>query len=389
MQNRGELTSTINFTFISDSIFPRFISTIIRKDLDFGSDHYPIITTKNIEKDDLSLFNNKEKIRNYNKVNYSRLKESFIKNLALLNPAKDLLEPKELETYISNNLLRFINLLGEDSTPLYTPNTFRKTWWTKETSLLIKEARKKRKLLANKLITKEEYKESLRLKERTIKIAKEAYYRKELENLSKDPKDYQKYARFTRDKLGKPPELPIIPNLKDKDNNKESTSYSTKVELLASSFYPNPLEADLGDISTYNYPEELPTDNYITTKEVLSIFKRIKAKSAPGIDKIPNSFLKKIGETGETLLKEELLKENLFYKAITILINSSWKYSYFPTIFKRAKSICLKKPGKSDYTSPKAWRPIALLNTLGKIIELATSIKIRDLAEKYTLLPPN
>ena len=107
----------------------------------------------------------------------------------------------------------------------------------------------------------------------------------------------------------------------DKDN-KESSTYDKKVELLAKSFYLDPLEVDLSNIFFYNYLELLKTDNFITYKEILLIFNKLKSKSAPGIDKIPNSFLKLIGKTGESLLKEKAIKENLFYKAIIILINS-------------------------------------------------------------------
>lgn len=47
----------------------------------------------------------------------------------------------------------------------------------------------------------------------------------------------------------------------------------------------------------------------------------------------------------------------------------------------------LKKPGKGDYTSPSAYRPIALLNTLGKVLEAVISNRIKFIAETYNLLP--
>ena len=49
--------------------------------------------------------------------------------------------------------------------------------------------------------------------------------------------------------------------------------------------------------------------------------------------------------------------------------------------------MALKKPGKEDYTIPKAYRPIALLNTLGKTLESIVAKKITYLAEKHRLLP--
>ena len=48
----------------------------------------------------------------------------------------------------------------------------------------------------------------------------------------------------------------------------------------------------------------------------------------------------------------------------------------------------LKKPDKPDYTLPKAYRPIALLNTLGKALEGVTAAKLSTWAEELKLLPP-
>jgi len=48
--------------------------------------------------------------------------------------------------------------------------------------------------------------------------------------------------------------------------------------------------------------------------------------------------------------------------------------------------VMLKKPGKSDYTSPSSYRPIALLNTLRKFLKAVISNRIKFTAETYDLL---
>jgi hypothetical protein len=58
-----------------------------------------------------------------------------------------------------------------------------------------------------------------------------------------------------------------------------------------------------------------------------------------------------------------------------------------PNHFKSVCTVMLKKPGKSDYSSPSAYRPIALLNTLGKTLEAVISNRIKYIAETYDLLP--
>lgn len=49
----------------------------------------------------------------------------------------------------------------------------------------------------------------------------------------------------------------------------------------------------------------------------------------------------------------------------------------------------LRKPGKPNYTVPKAYRPIALLNTLAKLLSAITAEQLMFYAEKHNLLPPN
>ena len=52
-----------------------------------------------------------------------------------------------------------------------------------------------------------------------------------------------------------------------------------------------------------------------------------------------------------------------------------------------ANTIALKKIDKGDYTTRKAYRPIALLNTLSKVMESIIGSKITYLVEKHRLLP--
>lgn len=51
--------------------------------------------------------------------------------------------------------------------------------------------------------------------------------------------------------------------------------------------------------------------------------------------------------------------------------------------------IPLRKPGKPDYTIPKAFRPISLLPTISKGLEAVIANRLSFLAEKHSLLPVN
>ncbi|OJJ88808.1 uncharacterized protein ASPGLDRAFT_91047, partial [Aspergillus glaucus CBS 516.65] len=75
---------------------------------------------------------------------------------------------------------------------------------------------------------------------------------------------------------------------------------------------------------------------------------------APGASGVPNEYLKLLGRP--------------LAAALAALTQGCWDWEYFPKVFKTARTVVLRKPGKTDYQNPGAWRPIALLETLGKVV---------------------
>jgi hypothetical protein len=69
-------------------------------------------------------------------------------------------------------------------------------------------------------------------------------------------------------------------------------------------------------------------------------------------------------------------------------MQASLDIGYFPRTFKETTTIVLQKPGKPDYTVPKAYRPIiALENRIGKVFESIMAETISYLTETHDLLP--
>ena len=52
---------------------------------------------------------------------------------------------------------------------------------------------------------------------------------------------------------------------------------------------------------------------------------------------------------------------------MTQATNQQIDLGYYPRKWKMASIVILRKSGKPDYSVPEAYRPISLLNTLGKI----------------------
>ncbi|RFU33141.1 hypothetical protein B7463_g3176, partial [Scytalidium lignicola] len=94
-------------------------------------------------------------------------------------------------------------------------------------------------------------------------------------------------------------------------------------------------------------PPEWPK---ITEWEVTEALRYVPPDKAPGEDDIPNRVLKTVAEELAPTLTE--------------LFNASLRLGYCLEHFRKSVTVILRKPGKPDYSSPKAYRPIALMNTL-------------------------
>ena len=69
------------------------------------------------------------------------------------------------------------------------------------------------------------------------------------------------------------------------------------------------------------------------------------------------------------------------------LFQACWDLSYHPRAFHRAITVFIPKEDKEDYSDPSAYRPIALLSTLGKALESVVASRLKNISEKSSLLP--
>ena len=52
-------------------------------------------------------------------------------------------------------------------------------------------------------------------------------------------------------------------------------------------------------------------------------------------------------------------------------------------------TIVLRKPGKPQYDVPKAYRPIALMNMMGKVLSAIVAEDMTYMCKQYSLFPDN
>jgi len=89
-------------------------------------------------------------------------------------------------------------------------------------------------------------------------------------------------------------------------------------------------------------------------EEVQEAIRGLKVSKAPGPNGIPNRALKHLPQRAVSLL--------------VLTFNAIFLTHHFPTAWKHARVISILKPGK-DLALPSFYRPISLLDTIGKIFE--------------------
>jgi len=127
-------------------------------------------------------------------------------------------------------------------------------------------------------------------------------------------------------------------------------SVEDTMKILLDTFVPE-------DPNTVDFTEHGPIERYtlVTEEQVKNAIWRMKPSRAPGLDGISAGILRKAWPVMRGI--------------ITDLMNRCLESATFPNCWKTAKLVIIPKPGKKDMTSPKAYRPISLLPTIGKALE--------------------
>ena len=86
---------------------------------------------------------------------------------------------------------------------------------------------------------------------------------------------------------------------------------------------------------------------------------------------------------------KHILSNNTYAVSILFLANTCLLLHHWPRHFKKLVSIIIPKPNKPVYDISKVFRPIILLNTLGKLIEKMIVRRLQFDAVKYGILHPN
>ena len=125
---------------------------------------------------------------------------------------------------------------------------------------------------------------------------------------------------------------------------------------------------------TTHRPPGLPESELVSTAELVRVIRRLRVAATPGLDGISVLCLRKCMMT--------------LLPWILSLCNASLTLAYFPKAWRRAKVIALRKPRKDAYDTPRAYRPISLLSSVGKIVEMLMNYRIMRRLERQHALTP-
>ena len=364
--------SRIDQVFISDHSTDMLITCdMLPEHRGIRTDHLPILTKLNLD----AASETPMAHRNFRAVDWERFQKALDRNLTRLSPPSLINTQTQLDAACANITSALQDTIKAE-VPVTTICAKSKRWWTKELSTMRKEANKLGRLSHTHRDKPFHYAHAAhadadKLYHKTVKSTKLRHWRDWLER-AEDP------DIWTVQKLLAAPATDggsaRIPALKYKVDNEQRTASANeeKGQVLAKSFFPaKPLQEQTEP--NVDYPPQCEKAGKITRESITRQLRKLKPYKAPGPDGIPNIVLTKCAD---------LLVDRLHH-----IFTAIYDKKLYHAPWKNFTAIVLRKPGKANYDIPKAYRPIALINTMWKVLTAILANQLTHFAEKHRLLP--
>ncbi|APA14489.1 hypothetical protein SS1G_06411 [Sclerotinia sclerotiorum 1980 UF-70] len=374
--------SVLDLTLATDSVSPYITDWQVLPDL--GSDHLSILfevkgtlsRTTNIAQP--ARFNTKladwEKFANTLKSKISistTLNSSEYLNIATSesNSLDSLLDKSQYIQVLdeaAKEFTRIITYSAETSIPRIKSTKRAKPWWSPELKALRKRlsnAFENAKICPEDDMFKKIYQSARNHYFQAIKTAKKNHWNEFLEK--EDTQSIFKAMSYTKDI-----QTERIPNIRSNPSKLEN-SFEGKCSAFRSTLFPPPPFTPPPNWESYKQSKKWEWPDLTESELLNACSAKIKGKT-PGPD----------GITQDIIIQAYKAIPKAFFTLFSHLIN----LGYHPSCWKQATGAILKKPSKPDYSAPKAYRVIALLNCLGKISERILAQRLSYLAETTQLL---
>jgi ribonuclease HI len=149
--------------------------------------------------------------------------------------------------------------------------------------------------------------------------------------------------------------------------------HQDKVDALRHELLPQP--PDLPEVPDTDFTaranNEIPWISFSST-EVLNALQSTNPRKAPGPSQIGFDILRWAWEANSDIF--------------TSLLTACANHGYHPQIWRQSIAIALRKPNKPDYSEPRAYRFIQLLECLGKILEKMMATRLSHYINTHKLV---
>ena len=213
--------STIDLSFVSVSLLNSFIFFQINLNFHTGLDHKLVQTILSLE--------TPKKARTCQR-NWRILDPDQVRKEAGNLPSIPFLLSRERVDNYLEVLDKALQEVVDKTTQPLRDSRYTTFWWNQE----IKEKTKEERRLRRKVFQNQEsvYKleEVIKEKKYLIKKAKRNTFRTQLQNMA-DIQQYWRIVKWGKEKVGKPPELPIVPEL-TKPDRRTARTFTEKAEMF-------------------------------------------------------------------------------------------------------------------------------------------------------------
>ena len=259
------------------------------------------------------------------------------------------------------------------------PSNNAKPWWDQDLSEAAKRVSNARSLHQEYQKTTGEFNPNIQADitrsrnffKRLCKFKKKTWAIKVLEDATtKDIWSFPKWSKGTR--------VYPTPPISQGPDQPKATTHEDKCEALRRELYQPPpnLEHNFNPDVTSRLIDDLPFTD-ITPEEVRDAIFKSKSNSAPGHSQISYQVLKWAwsNDTGQI--------------HIISLMQKCLRKGYHPKSWRKAIAVAIPKPNKPDYSNPRAYRLITLLECLAKVLERIVANRLTFIAGSLNLIPPN
>ena len=333
------------------------------------TDHFPILTTFDIP----LAASSPPPRRNFREVDWQEFDSVLRTQLAERGLPERIHTVEDFDLYLAT-LSAAISAAVEAEVPLTKPTPFTRRWWSKELSAMRRDKQRAGQASFRHRgdpshAAHVEYRRVRNQYAERIKYARKDCWTAFLD--STDAHSIWTAHRFVKKGSTDGGSARIPPLKAMDDNNRTLTDNAEKGEEFHRAFFL-PRGPDPPFMPDSSYPP--PCFDYadISDRQVARAIRSLRSFKAPGPDGVPNEVYIHCAGTLTPLLGT--------------LFRATFALHYYPASWKISDTIVLRKPGKSDYTTAKAHRPIALLNCMSKILSRCVADVLVYHAETKSLL---